>query len=165
MTGRYGGAMRVVLLLLLLCNGGIFAVTGDLRSALDSLAWLTLIGLFLWEVRLGKTSSAIRIGRLVAAAVILLAAATYVGQREWLDVVNTLLWIGVVVVLEIQIRNPQARSRGLSLALAMLFTGVAGVVAVLLVRGWWFDAYDAVLWIAAFAMIELDAVRTEMRQA
>lgn len=157
--------MRVVLLLLLLCNAGIFVVMGDPRSALDSLAWLTLIGLFLWEVRLGKPSPAIRIGRLVAVAVILLAAATYVGQREWLDVVNTLLWIGVVVVLEIQIRRPQARSRGLSLVLAALFAGVVGVVVILLLRGWWFDAYDAVLWIAAFAMIELDAVRTETRQA
>jgi hypothetical protein len=40
-----------------------------------------------------------------------------------------------------------------------LYGALAGVALTWFVQGEWFDGYDAVLWIAAFALIEMDLFR------
>jgi hypothetical protein len=96
---------------------------------------------------------------LLAAAALAAAAAGYVRGKEWLDAINIGLWIGVVALLEIEVRRPDAvmRYRGGFLAVTtVLYAGLVGLVLAWLLRGEWFDAYDAALWLAAFATLEMD---------
>jgi hypothetical protein len=48
---------------------------------------------------------------------------------------------------------------GFSTAAAALYTGLAAVIPVWAWRGEWFDAYDALLWLIAFATIEINVLR------
>ena len=41
----------------------------------------------------------------------------------------------------------------------MLYAGLAALVPVWAWRGEWFDAYDATLWLVAFATIEINVLR------
>ena len=83
----------------------------------------------------------------------------YIIEGDALDALNTGLWIAVVCLLEFEVRRPQAVARA-----RMAFVGFAGVIyggLALLVfvwawRGEWLDAYDALLWLIAFAAIEMD---------
>ena len=64
----------------------------------------------------------------------------------------------MVALLEFEIRRPAAvavhRVRFMAAA-AALYSGLGALVLVWLWRGEWFDAYDAALWLVAFATIEL----------
>ena len=109
-----------------------------------------------------RAVAAIRGLRLAAAAAVGAAAIGYVYQGEWLDAVNTALWIAVVVLLEFEVRSPRAVARHRRRFTATAVTLYAGLGALVLVWAWrgeWFDTYDAALWLTAFAMIELDVLR------
>lgn len=162
---RWALLLKVALLALLTGNTARYLLLGTLSEALDSLAWLVL--LFSFEAETGLrhrfggrgTMVALRGTRLLAAAALIVAEMGYVRGREWLDAVNVGLWIAVVGMLEFQVRHPDAvrrASRGFAAAAAALYTGLGGLVAAWLLRGEWFDAYDAALWLAAFAFLELD---------
>ena len=97
-----------------------------------------------------------------------MAAIGYAVQNEWLDAVNTALWIAVVVLLEFEVRSPGAvaRRRGWFTATATtLYAGLGALVLVWAWRGDWFDAYDAALWLTAFAMIEMDVLQLSRGEA
>lgn len=158
---------------LLACNAAIYLFTGALRQALDSVAWLTLLALFALETgfadrfRANNMARAIHGVRLVAAAAVCAAAVGYVKQREWLDTVNSGLWIAVVALLEFEVRFPGtvARRRAWFAATAMaLYGGLAVLVVVWAWYGEWFNAYDALLWLVAFAMIEMDVLQTSCEE-
>ena len=115
-----------------------------------------------------RAKAAIRGLRLVAAAAVGAAAVGYAYQREWLDAVNTALWIAVVVLLESEVRSPGAVARHriwFAGTAAALYSALAALVLVWAWRGEWFDAYDAALWLTAFAMIEMDVLRISPRAA
>ena len=153
---------------LLACNTAYYLFGGAWTKALDALAWLTLLALFALETGFntrfrGRIAiAAIRGGRLAAAAAVGAAAIGYAVQGEWLDAVNTALWIAIVVLLEYEVRHPAAVARQRGWFTAMAATLYAGLVALVLVWAWrgaWFDAYDAALWLTAFAMIEMDVLQ------
>jgi hypothetical protein len=88
----------------------------------------------------------------------------YVFEGNVLDTVNSVLWIGVVLLLEVEFRYPGAvaRARAAFAATALaLYGGLAVLVAIWAWRGEWFDAYDALVWLVAFATLEVDAVRAK----
>jgi hypothetical protein len=160
--------VKAVIFALLTCNAAIYLFTGTLRQALDATAWLTLLALFTLEtgfperMRGRHTSMIVRGTRLAAAAAVCTAAIGYAYKNEWLDAVNTCIWIAVVALLEIEVRYPLgvARYRKWYAATAVtLYTGLAALVLMWTWRREWFDAYDAVLWLAAFAMIDMDVLR------
>ena len=100
--------------------------------------------------------------RLVAAAAVAAAAAGYLREREWLDAINAGLWIAIVVMFEWQVRFPAAAGRrrvAFKTAAAVLYAGLGALVAIWLWRGEWMDAYDALLWLAALVVIELNILR------
>ena len=106
--------------------------------------------------------------RLAAAAAVGAAAIGYAWQNEWLDAVNTALWIAVVVLLEFEVRYPGAVARHRAWIATTAATLYAGLGALVMVWAWhreWFDAYDAALWLTAFAMIEMDVLRVSRREA
>ena len=158
-------ALKPAILVLLAVNAVAYAATGRFSEGLDALAWYLLLALFELETRRPHWSRRPRVAtvldllRLLAAAAVAFAAASYVVEGEWLDATNALLWIGVVIVLELEVRLPQTAARFRRLLTSSsfaLYAALATVALVWLLRGEWLDAYDALLWIAAFALIELD---------
>ena len=161
------------MLALLACNTAIYLFAGTLNQALDATAWLTLLVLFELETgfagryRAGGAAIAIRGTRLAAAATVIAAATGYFHQNEWLDAVNSGLWITVVVLLEIEVRHRHAVARRrawFALIAATLYAGLGALVLVWAWRREWFDAYDALLWLTAFAMIEMDVLQISPRE-
>jgi hypothetical protein len=99
---------------------------------------------------------------MVAGAAVVAAAVGYVIERDWLDAANAWLWLGVVVLLEIKIRFVQDLARHrivLESTAVACYLGLALFALVWAWRGEWFDAYDAALWLVAFATIEMNVFR------
>lgn len=157
--------VKPALFALLGLNAVAYAIFGRSTEMLDAAAWFTLLVLFELETR-GPRWTRIRHNivalvmlRLSAAGAIAWAAAGFVREHEWLDAANAWLWIGVVMLLELEVRAPAlvARNRGTAIAAAITLYGALAVVAAAwLMQGEWLDGYDALLWIAAFAMLERD---------
>lgn len=137
-------------------------------KGLDSLAWFALLMLFALEtvnrpwLEKMHARGLVYLARFGAAVAITASAYGYAQQHEWLDAINIGLWILVVVLLECELRLQQlmARRRRLFTAGAIvLYVAIAALIPLWALRGEWFDAYDAVLWLIAFALIELDALK------
>lgn len=153
--------------LALAANTVLFGEYGRLSELIDSLAWLTLLLLFILETdygaRLGpKYRTGMRLARLPASALVLWAATAYVLENEWLDAANAWLWVAAVLLLEAELRWPPKAARwrrgyvGLS---TVVYGGLFCFVLVWLMQGEWLDAWDAALWLAAFLLVELDLLR------
>ena len=165
--GPWYPGFKAAILVLLVCNSAVYAASGTVSEALDSVAWLALLIAFELEtgygsaLAIGRAAAALRLVRLAAAAAILAAGIGYVHEGEWLDAANVGLWIAVVALLELEVRSPAfvARQRvRFAAAAASLYCGLLGLMLVWLWQGEWFDAYDAALWIVAFAAIELNVL-------
>ena len=163
------GYWKLLLVTLLAVDAAVYAVAGTTSKAVDASAWLVLLVLFELETRLVRSDMrpgvkpALRCARLFAAAGVFAATAGYIFEDNALDAVNSALWIAVVVLLEIEFRCAAlaARARRAFAAAAVaLYGGLAALVAIWAWRGEWFDAYDALLWLIAFATIEVEAVRS-----
>jgi len=160
--------IKPALFALLAVNAVIYATAGRAAEGLDALAWFVLLVLFEMETRwphwtrVARNAAALDLLRLAAAAGIAIAAAAYLREGEWLDAANAWLWIGVVAVLELEVRLPSLVTRNrttINVISYMLFGALAAVALAWLAQGAWLDGYDAVLWIAAFALIETDLLR------
>lgn len=155
--------IRAALFALLAWNTGYYLLRGTSSQGLDSAAWLTLLVLFelesgpaAWAVN-RSAAAAIRLLRLAAAGALGAALLGYLREQEWLDAINSGLWIAVVGLLEIEVRRPDMAMRTTwKLAAAILYAGLGALALAWLLRGEWFGAYDAALWLAAFATLELD---------
>ncbi len=165
-------ALKPAIFVLLAVNAAVYATAGRLSEGLDALAWYLLLVLFELETRRLRWSrrphvaATLGLLRLLAAAAVAIAAAAYLGEAEWLDAANALLWIGVVIVLELEVRLPDAAARQRRLvagASFVLYAALAAVALAWLFHGEWLDAWDALLWIAAFMLIELDLFRKDAR--
>ncbi len=157
--------IKAALLLLLGVNAAFYAATGRISETLDAFAWFTLLLLFELETRgpawmlRPRTALALDGLRLLATAAIVWAATAFIEEGEWLDAANAWLWIGVVILLELEIRAPawMAQQRRAALAAAiLLYTALTAVAAAWWLQGAWLDGYDAILWIAAFVLLEMD---------
>jgi hypothetical protein len=152
---------------LLALNTGTFLSSGTLSEGLDSVAWLTLLALFELEtgfghaLRAGPAISAVHGIRLAAIAAVGTAAAGFLYNKQWLDAANSGFWIAVVALLEWEIRRPAkvaVHRVSFTAIAATLYSGLGALVLVWLWRGEWFDAYDAALWLLAFATIEINVL-------
>ena len=158
---------KAVLFALLVVDTAYFVIAGSTSKAIDSAAWLALLALYDAELRFGASLSrrsyrhTLRAARLAAAAGVIAATIGYVFEDNVLDAANSVLWIAVVVLLEVEFRFPQtvARARTAFAAAAVILYGGLGVLVLIwALRAEWLDAYDALLWLVAFAVIELAAV-------
>ncbi len=165
--GRRHLGFKCALYALLAGNTAYYVVTGTLSEAIDAVAWLALLTLFALETGLAGRLSAtgavrtVRGLRLMAAAAVSAAAIGYLRDGAWLDLINTGLWIAVIVLLELDVRQSTARPRRpwIRPTLTVLYAGLGGLVLIWAWRAEWFDAYDALLWLAAFAMIEMQVLQ------
>jgi hypothetical protein len=155
---------------LLAGNTVYYLIAGTWSKGVDGLAWLALLVLF--ELETGHHgvagTTAVRLTRLVAGAAVCAAAAGYIYAGDMLDAINAALWIAVVVLLECEVRfaGPVSRHRTAFAAVAtLLYAGLAALVPLWGWRGEWLDAYDALLWLVAFAMIEMNVLQLAPRSA
>ena len=161
---------KAVIFTLLAVNTAVFAFSGTGSESLDSAAWLVLLVLFELEtgpVATGRRrAAAIHGARLLAALAILAAAVGYFVGEEWLDAINSALWIAVVAVLEFQVRIHAATPyRALTtLVAAALYSGLAVVALTWLWQAEWFAAFDAALWLLAFVAIEMNVLELLRRR-
>ena len=169
----YGG-FRIAVFALLACNTAYYLYAGTLSKGLDAAAWLVLLALFALEtgfarhLRAPRAAVTVSAVRLVAAAGVCAAGIGYVIERNGLDAINTILWIAVVVLLELEVRRPQRiarHRRWFTTAAVTLYAGLALLVLAWAWRGEWLDAYDALLWLIAFATIEMDVLKMKRREA
>lgn len=158
---------KAAIFTLLAYNAVAFVAFGRPTEAVDSIAWFVLLALFELEtaypqrLRGRRVSILAHVGRSVAAIAVVIAAAGFFVEREWLDAINAALWIAVVLVLEIEVRFLDAVDRhrvAFASVLAALYTGMAGLVFTWAWGGEWFDAYDAALWLVAFVTIEINVL-------
>ena len=155
---------------LLACNTIYYIVAGRLSEALESVAWYALLILFLLETthsrmqRWACALAALHGLRLFATLAIAVTAVLYVLEKEWLDAGNLFLWIGVVALLEVEVRRPAAiaaHRKAYTLTAAALYTALGILVVVWFMRGKWMNAWDAGLWLAAFGLLELDVLHAK----
>ena len=164
---------KALLFGLLAWNTAAYSLTGTLSEALDSAAWFSLLVLFLLETSLGGrlpawSAAAIRTVRIAAAIALVAATIGYLRDEEWLDAINSALWVAFVVVLEIQVRYPAAATRHrarFSAAVGLICAGLGALVLAWAWQGEWFDAYDALLWLVALAVVEMDVMSSLPRAA
>ena len=87
---------------------------------------------------------------------------TEIVRLAWVDVINAAVWLGVVVVLEIDVRlQEHNRLEGLALRLSTackyLFYPTLFLAAVYWgIKGDFVDFWDAFLWLVAFVFIEMN---------
>ncbi|HYC47610.1 MAG TPA: hypothetical protein VED01_19210 [Burkholderiales bacterium] len=164
-------ALKAALFLLLAVNTAYFGYSGSASKFTDAAAWLVLLALFQAEtefprrMRNPRTLAIVRALRLVAGGGVFAAMIGYVFEENALDAVNTVLWIAVVVLLEIELRFASVVNRARRTyhgLLATIYAGLAVLVVLWALRGMWIDAYDAVLWLAAFVMIELAITKRDV---
>lgn len=159
---RHYAALQRALVVLLAVNCVLYALHGMAREAADSIAWLTLLVLFYSETPASapqRGERAIRYTRLAATAIVTTAALGYLHAAAWLDAANSALWIAVVALLEVQVRYPGFARRqhsALAAVAAVLYGGLAMLPLAWLAQREWVAAYDAMLWLAAFATLEVD---------
>jgi hypothetical protein len=164
--------LKAAVFALLAGNAAIYLLSGTVSEALDATAWLALLVLFELETDFGERigegrgATAIRGVRLLAAAAVVAAAIGYVREREWLDAVNSGLWIAIVVLLEVQVRYPRAAAlhrAGFAAAATIFYAGLGTLVFAWMWQGEWFDAYDALLWLTALVIIEMNILQNLRR--
>ena len=167
-------AYKTIVFLLLAANAVLFALGESPSKALDACAWLLLLALFVWEADYGDRLFAargrliLRAARVIAAVGVIGAMVGYVFEDNALDTVNSIVWIAIVILLETELRFPgfAARMRYALIAMAVILYGTLGVLVILwALEGMWIDAYDAVLWLIAFATLELAIARRSVSAA
>lgn len=149
----------------------LYALFGRLTELLDTAAWLVLLMLFEWETGGWplpvKWRPLLHGIRGIAALAVLVACVGYALERQWLDFANEMVWLGVVALLELEIRlSPQAvrLHRWRRGGAVVLYLALVGFLLTWAMQGAtgpeplhaWLDAWDALLWLAAFVVIELN---------
>lgn len=158
---------------LLACNTIYYIVAGRISEALDSVAWYVLLILFLIETvhgqreRSAASLTTLHALRGIATLAISASAVLYVVEKEWLDAANLFLWIAVVAMMEVQVRRPTTLAthhRAFAVAATLLYGALALLVLIWLARREWMDAWDAALWLTAFALLELKLLSSDKQK-
>lgn len=162
---------------LLALNIVLFFIHQTVVEGLDSLGWVVLLILFEYETtHLSKVDISsfkkyiIHIARLLSYILLLYVAFEYmttkfIAEHGYLDMLNALVWFGVVAVLEYDIYFPLYCSRFDFLARSTIKISLYAALIVFAIlwgiNGELLDFYDAFLWIVCFFFIELNIIKFE----
>lgn len=161
---------KLAILLLLTCNALIYAIVDTLTAAVDAGAWLILLVMYELQTHsneLPVSEAVLRTVRSGLIGVIALVFFSYWHDSEWLDVVNSLLWFGLIAIMELEVRRPTVVFKYTNLfwlLTILIFSGLIVVAGLWLWQQAWLDAYDALLWIIAFGLIEVDIAQFLQRK-
>lgn len=152
---------KLAIVCLLGLNILFFALFDTLTSVFDQIVWLSL--LILYEIEANGIAiageSTLNKARDALIVVMVLVFVSYAKSQDWLDVVNFLLWIGLIALLEVEVRWPHtilANPTAYWWSKMTIFSGLLLMVIAWTWQSAWLDAYDAALWIVAFITIEAD---------
>jgi len=149
----------------------LYARYGRTTELVDTAAWFVLLLLFEWETGGWRMPERVRRPvhgvRVLGGLAIAVAVAGYAMEREWLDFANEAVWLAVVVLLELEVRVPpdaQRVHRWRRGATVVLYAALVAFMLMWLADGLvgdeplhaLLDAWDALLWLVAFATIELN---------
>lgn len=160
---------------LLTFNILLFLLHGTAHEALDSLGWVILLATFEYEsTSLDEVYSSklekwgLFAFQCLGYGLAIYATSQYIMNHEWVDVLNAVTWLLVCAVLAYDVYAPGDYG-GTEWKVRNAIK--AGLYAILVgVAVWWgyegmqdtaglvglLDFYDAALWIACFAVIELN---------
>jgi len=153
---------KLLVLVLLTLNAAVYAIVDTLTAATDAGTWLILLMVYELETNsngFAVSASLLNKIRTGLIAVIVLVFFSYLQDSEWLDVSNSLLWFGLIAVMELEVRRPDIVFKYANLfwlLTIVIFSGLIVMAGIWLWQQAWLDAYDALLWIAAFGLIEVD---------
>jgi hypothetical protein len=154
-----------------------FATKPTLTPFIDQLAWITLLAMMEYESSTldqgysGPWERRILTGLTgLAYAVIVYAWVGYIREEEWLDVVNASAWLMICAVLFWQMYAPGDyegwEAQAIRWGKGALYLTVASCALVWTIEASKpLDAVDAWLWLACFAVIELNVFGFEQRSA
>jgi hypothetical protein len=157
--------LRLTILVLLTLNSLLYALIDSFISAIDSFAWLALLLSFELETAaapLPFDENRLHQIRNGLIAVIVLVTFGYLFTGDILNLINSVLWLGLLALLEIEVRDPNKVVENRMKFVSASFVIFAGLIGMVVVWGWmgsWLDAFNAGLWIFAFALIEVDIFR------
>ncbi|NOU14158.1 MAG: hypothetical protein HOO92_09390 [Methylococcaceae bacterium] len=152
---------KLALITLLVLNATLYALVDTLTSTLDAVSWLILLIIYELETSSNRyfSKTTLQVIRNAAIALIVLVFVSYWHDSEWLDITNSLLWFGIIALLELDIHKPNIVLRHSTIIWTLtitIFLSLFVMAGIWLWQGAWLDAYDALLWIIAFALIEVD---------
>ncbi len=160
---------KLAILALLTLNAVIYAMVDTLTSTIDAWVWLVL--LVLYELEANNTApmaeTTLHGIRNVSIIVIGLVFVSYVHDREWMDVINSVLWFLLIALLELEVRWPDKVSKyrqSYRLTTMTVFAGLITVAIDWAYQSAWLAVYDTTLWIVAFASIEMDIFQLLQRK-
>ena len=149
----------------------LYSLYGRLTELIDTAAWLVLLRLFEgetggWPLR-ARWIPVLHGVRWLASAAVVVAVVGYALERVWLDFFNETTWLGVIALLELEVRLPRGATRLHRMRRALALVLYATLVGFLLnwaVMGFgdedpqaaWLDTWDALLWLVAFVVIEMN---------
>ena len=159
---------------LLTFNIYLFAMNGTFTETIETAAWVVILALFEWETYHLKEEhwsviekGIISVLSFFGYSVVLFSCYSYFIEAEWLDFINSLTWIFVILVLQYDIYFPGHYGKSEWTARNILkFTlyGALFVFAVIWgVQGEALDFYDAFLWMLSFFVIEMNVFNFEHR--
>lgn len=159
---------------LLTFNIYLFAINGTFTETIETAAWVVILALFEWETyHLNEEHWSIVEKGIISVlsffgySVVLFSCYSYFIEAEWLDFINSLTWIFVILVLQYDIYFPGHYAKSEWTARNILkFTlyGALFTFAVIWgIQGEALDFYDAFLWILSFFVIEMNVFNFEHR--
>lgn len=153
---------KLLILALLCINAVSYATFDSLSRGIDAVTWLVL--LVIYEVETNSSNlpiPAATLDKIRAALIVIIIGVffSYLDESRWLDVCNSLLWFALIALMEIEVRRPDMILRNANLCWLLtivIFIGLLSMAGLWLFNRAWLDAYDAMLWITAFGLIEVD---------
>ena len=157
--------LKMTILSLLTLNTVLFLLTGGFVNAADSIVWLLLLvsyDLESYNIKLPISIHALHQLRNIFVCFIAMIFFGYLMQGDILGAANSLLWLALLVLLELETLKPNWKNANQTVywaATALVFIGLVALVFIWVSLGAWLDAYDAALWITAFGIVEADLLR------
>jgi hypothetical protein len=159
---------------LLAFNVYLYAKSGTFTETIDTAAWVVILGLFEWETlsirqeHWGKIEKGvISLLSLFGYSVVLYSGYSYFIEKEWLDFVNSVTWILVILVLQYDIYFPghygQSEWTARNIIKFALYAALFVFAVLWGIQGEALDFYDAFLWILSFFVIEMNIFNFEHR--
>jgi hypothetical protein len=153
---------------LLLVNTALLVRYATWREVLEQAGWLFILAAFEWESRSPATSRPAVLFELIGYSIAVFCWAAYAEAGEWLNFANASLWLLVVAAIAADLHwHHLYGSRSWRLrnaAKSLLYIGLFAVALTWGLQGEWLDAWDAVLWLLCFFVIELRVFDTEARR-